>query len=434
MSSSDVHVVFLYNKYSKYSVNAIVATVDTLKGVRVNLVENLEKMVEISYVVRTRGYKCIAAFSLLTTMLATNGFYAKLKDAVGKLKQMGCITVCGGPHASGDPVGACLYFGFDYVVVGEGEESFKELVLATRDNLDPRNVKGIVYSDHGKIVYTGRRDQVDLDRYPPFPYWRGIFNPIEITRGCPYGCFYCQVSYMHGFNYRHRSVDAVSFYVEEFLKKGGRDIRFVSPSGLAYGASSAPKRGVNVEAIETLLQAVVKIAGKYCGRVFLGSFPSEVRPDHVTEDSMKLLKKYVCNKAIIIGAQSGSQRILKAIGRGHTVGDVLNAVEIATKYGFEPHVDVILGIPGESEEDMRETLSLAKKIVELGGKIHLHHYIPLPGTPLGLKRPALIPLQIRKDFARIVGMGKGYGKWSEQEKLAQSILELHYKGVIAPRA
>lgn len=433
MELGDLHVIFLYDKNVRYSVNTVIAAIDLLKGIKVHLARDLGEVLETAYIARSKGYRCVAAFSLLTTMLAVDDFYIKLKSAVEKLKQLNCITVCGGPHPSGDPLGSLLYFNFDYVVMGEGEESFRELLLAISDNTDPRGVKGLMYrEDGGKIIHTGRRRPIDVDKYDPFPYWRGIFNPIEITRGCPYGCFYCQVSYVHGFGYRHRSVDRIVLYVKEFLRRGGKDVRFISPNGLAYGAQGACK-DVNLDAIEALLQSIKSVTDEYRGRIFLGSFPSEVRPEHVTDESLKLLKRYVANQVIIVGAQSGSQRILRAINRQHSVSDVVNAVTIAAKHGFKPDVDIILGIPGETEEDMQATLDLAKKVVELGGRVHLHHYIPLPGTPLGLRSPAPIPRRIRKELARIVGIGRGYGEWLKQERLARSILELHSKNVIMPR-
>jgi len=75
-------------------------------------------------------------------------------------------------------------------------------------------------------------------------------------------------------------------------------------------------RSVNLDAIEKLLEELSKKTRNIGGRIFLGSFPSEVRPEHVTEESIKLLRKYVANKSIIMGAQSGSEEILRRINRG----------------------------------------------------------------------------------------------------------------------
>ena len=234
---------------------------------------------------------------------------------------------------------------------------------------------------------------------------------------------------MHGLEDRQRSIEKIVFYVEKIVELEGRDIRFITPDGLAYGLKHAT-RGVDLASIEELLHSIKKSLDKANGRIFLGSFPSEVRPEHVTEDSIKTLKKYVANKNIILGAQSGSPRILKAINRGHNIEDVFNAVEIITKYGFIPHVDLIIGFPSETIEDMWDTIHLAKKIVEYGGRIHLHYYLPLPGTPLGNRPPTQVPSEIKREFSKIIGSGRGYGDWIKQEELARRMADLYRKGII----
>jgi len=134
-----------------------------------------------------------------------------------------------------------------------------------------------------------------------------------------------------------------------------------------------------------------------------------------------------------MGAQSGSEEILRRINRGHTVEDVVLAVEISLSNGFIPDVDLIFGFPGETVEDMEKTLNLARKLVNMGARIHLHYYIPLPGTPFGMKKPTRIPEWIKKEIWKIIGMGRGYGDWIKQEELSWRIIELHERGVIAPK-
>jgi len=155
------------------------------------------------------------------------------------------------------------------------------------------------------VITTGRARPVDLDKHDPFPYWRRIINPLEITRGCPYGCLYCQVSYIHGMSYRHRSIEKIVFYVKEMARIGVRDYRFITPDSLSYGLTKI-SREPDTGLIEELLSSIHSALRGIGGRVFYGSFPSEVRPEHVNKDVVRVLRKYVNNREIIVGAQSGS--------------------------------------------------------------------------------------------------------------------------------
>lgn len=428
-----LYVLLLYDERTKYSINTIYASIDGLRDVHVHLVSNLDELLLTAVNLKEKNQRVVAAVSLLTTMLADENYLEKLASTIRILKSKNCIVICGGPHASGDPLGTVHALGFDYAVIGEGEETIKDFVIALRDGKDVKSVKGLAYVEEGKFVYTGRRKPVNLDEHHPFPYWRGLFNPIEVTRGCPYGCFYCQVSYIHGFAYRHRSVNRVVFYATEFFKSGRRDLRFITPNGFAYGLTSA-SRTPNIHALEELLDSLWRIASRYGGRIFLGTFPSEVRPEHVTEETLGLLKKYVSNNSIIIGAQSASERILRSIHRGHSVEDVLNAVELCRNYGFTPDIDLILGFPGETRDEMKLTLEFAEKIAEKGGRVHLHYYIPLPGTPLGLRPPERLPETIVKRLMKLIGKGKAYGDWLKQMEISWNIIELHKKGMVYPRS
>lgn len=428
---STVATVLYYDKRVKYSLNPLIASIDLIKGNDVYLVEDRNVLFRVIDYVSNKYSKCIVGFSLLTTFLTDSDFLNLILEVNKYAHMKKCITIVGGPHATGDPVGCIESLGFDYVFIGEGEESVREFIESLVDNLDPLSVKGIVFKfDDERIQYTGFRKPVNLDEYHPFPYWRYLFNPVEITRGCVYGCKYCQVSYLHGFSMRHRSVEKIVYYVKLMIDGGIRDIRFISPNSLSYG-SSTPGR-VNYSSIDELLSKLYVLASKYGARIFFGTFPSEVRPDYIDDDVLKIIKKYVCNREIIIGAQSGSDRLLREISRKHSVEDVLNAVELIIKHGFKPIVDFIIGLPGETLDDLVDTLNVIEKLVSQGSRIRLHSFIPLPGTPLGYVKPSEIPEWFKQRVIKYIGMGKVYGEWIKQEELSRKIIKLREKGIIKP--
>ena len=425
MNMNDVAIAFYYSKETRYSVHALLSAIDISDlNVDVYLISEDDLVLNKVFAL-TRMYKVVVfGFTLFTTSLHKLLWITKF---LTKSKPKNLLLIAGGPYATGDPVGA-LTLGFDIVFVGESERSLTEFLREVIERGDPLRIQGIAYREDGDFFFNGKPEPIDLNKYPPFPYWRRKFNPIEITRGCPFQCGYCQTPYIHGFILRHRNVENVTKYAEIFWKHGLRDLRFITPNALAYGSLNGIRPNVN--ALVELLSSLRVLKERYGGRVFMGSFPSEVRPEFLNYDLAKLLKEHVDNRRIIIGAQSGSKKILRLLRRGHTVDDVLEAVEAALKVGFKVDVDFIFGLPGENEEDVEETLKLMEKLVRMGARIHAHTFIPLPGSPLENAPPGKIPLKIKKYLMKIYGKGKLYGDWLKQERIAEIVHELRVKGVI----
>jgi radical SAM superfamily enzyme YgiQ (UPF0313 family) len=171
--------------------------------------------------------------------------------------------------------------------------------------------------------------------------------------------------------------------------------------------------------VERLLAESGRLFGR--GHLYFGSFPSEVRPETVTPELAGMVRRLARNTNIVIGSQSGSDRLLEQIHRGHTVADVVRAVEIITREGLLPIVDFILGLPGETPEDRRETLALMERLVGLGAQVHSHAFMPLPGTPYGGALPAAIDEETRRFMLRLDGTGRQIGKWREQAERARDV-------------
>jgi len=424
-------IVFTYTPWTRYSVNALVAAIDKLDLIDVYVIDKLENIIPLVSLLGKKYMKLILAFSLNTIMLTYNDVLDKIIEINTVLKRNNnIIKIAGGPHATGDPLGTIKKLGFDIVVIGEGEETLSNIVETIVNNGDLFRIKGLYTLSDNKPLFTGRRKPIDLNKYLSFPIWRRMAGPIEITRGCPYGCFYCQVSYMHGFNARHRDIDNIVYHAGAMAKLGFHDIRFITPNGLGYGLTSLSDKP-NIDLLEELLERLKRKVGERHGsRIFYGTFPSEFRPEHMSYEIARMLRKYVANKNIIVGAQSGSDRILKIINRGHSVSDVFNAVEALQKAGFRADVDFIIGLPGETEEDQLSSLDVMKKLVSMGARIHLHVFMPLPGTPFAFAEPGRIPKWLKKEVYRLIGKGAAYGQWIRQEEIAQKIYMLRRKGII----
>ncbi len=390
-------IIFLYTEANKYSVHALLAALDVYE---INLPTLLCKDLAQLYNAANRYENPLIVVSMNTI------FFVEYFETLRKiLSELPGTKVAGGPHPTGDPVGTLL-LGFDYAFVGEGEHSLPEFVLGELP-------KGIVWRDGDSFYFTGRPKPVSLEEFPSFPWWRGIVSPIEITRGCCHGCKYCETPFIHGFP-RHRPLHSVEHHIEAYVALGKRDVRFISPDSFDY----------------PYFYELLQLPESYPVRLFIGSFPSEVRPEHVDEEKLKAMKEIVSNKRIVVGAQSGSERMLELMSRGHTVEDVIEASKLISSYGFVPEVDFIFGLPGETGEDISATLELMRTIVDLGGRIHAHAFIPLPGTPWEDKPAGSIPLVVRKYIERLTGRGKVFGVWRRQETLAKIIHTFYRDGKI----
>ena len=337
----------------------------------------------------------IMLYSFATAQAAE--IYREVSQA--RVTKIEAIFIAGGPHPSALPEEGLEHF--DFVVIGEGEETLPELLQAIKEGQDPAGIKGIAFKCQGQVKFTEKRANVDLDRYPPFGK---ILAPIEISRGCPWGCTYCQTSRLFGPCMRHRSIPIIAKYARRH-----KDIRFTSPNSLAYGSDGRRPR---LEKVEALLKALAEQKKP----IYFGTFPSEVRPEFVSNAALELIVKYCANKSLSLGGQSGSPAVLRSIGRGHGRAEIIAACELVLDYGLMPQVDLIFGLPTESEGDQRLTLDLVRWIAAKGGKVRAHRFTPLPGTPLAGTRPAPLAKDVEVCLGKMAREGRLTGSWSDGSK------------------
>jgi B12-binding domain/radical SAM domain protein len=412
--------VIYYHKHNFYSLNAIAGALETdiiFESLEFFFVKSKDEMIKTLEKLVIEYDKIVIAISFFTTQLFETYDLTKL---IKHRFDSTFLLVAGGSHPTGDPSGT-LKMGFDIIIVGEGEESIIELIHRIASNESSRNVKGIAYlNENGEYIYTGKRDLIDLDKFPPFPIKNTRFGAIEITRGCPYVCYFCQTPYISGTSPRHRSIETICKYVQELKDHYGdrTDIRFITPNAFSYGSKDG--KTLNLQKLENLLIKIRAIIGKK-GKIFLGTFPSEVRPEHVNQDTLDLVLKYANNDNITIGAQSGSQKVLDLCHRGHTVENIYNAVELTLKNNLKINVDFIFGLPGEKDEEARLTVKLMKDLSEIGARIHAHTFIPLPQTPFARKPAKRISGIYKKEIKQLISQGLAFGNWKKQEKFAMKI-------------
>ncbi len=380
------------------------AILKELGNARVFVVE--EDPVPVAARLEERGFKAVVLYSLSTPL------FLEIAEEVAAAARRFPVAA-GGPHASG-AYWQVLRLGVRAAVVGDGEPAAPLLVEALAGERSLSEVPNIAYSEGGSFKVT-RRVYADLDEYEPHSVELGLYPPIEIMRGCTHRCTFCEIPYQAGPRVRFRSVESVARAVRDYVRAGRLDIRFVAPVGFAY--MSRNLREPNVEAIESLLLAVRREGG----RPYLGTFPSETRPEFVTDEVLRVVARLAYNRKIAMGLQTGSEDLLAAIRRGHGVEEVIEASRRALRHGFRPIVDIIFGLPGETERDVEENIRVMERLASMGAKLRLHTFMPLPGTPLARSPPGRIHPLYRKVIPRLKARYAVEGYWEEQEELARKI-------------
>jgi B12-binding domain/radical SAM domain protein len=320
------------------------------------------------------------------------------------------LIVAGGPHVTGEQelARAC---GFDLLFGGAGEKTFLRFgrdLLAGKLKVggDPEPIPTAMAPETGASTDPGWEDYMPLSKYSP------IVPPLEIARGCFWKCRYCQTG---GSQPAFRSQDSIALYLEELRRRGLPRVGFISPSALEFGCDR-PGRP-DLDPLARVLELCRRSGFRF---IEYGIFPSEIRPDTVSPEALRLLRGFVANRRLTFGAQSASAARLSAIGRGHSVAAIENAVATANQAGFAANLDFIIALPGETAAERRQLLefmaSMSKKHRVF---FQLHHFFPLAGSRFARRKPSFLSADERRVFSALKKNGLASDWWREGERTAR---------------
>ena len=315
----------------------------------------------------------------LVGITATTASFTKALDVAKEIKaERGPKVVLGGPHVTALPEESIRNSCFDIGVIGEGELTLVELVARLESDQDLRDVKGIIYR-RGNDVYrnSARPYIVDLDSLP-FPA-RNLLPPLDVyrptpsahrsvpqgtmitSRGCPYNCTFCDHS-VFGSIYRARSatnvVDEMELLIEKYAAK---EIRFWDDT-------------FNIDS-----GRVLRICDEIQARGIDVPWTCLARMNHMNKDALHAMADAGCWQ-IDYGIESGSQELLNRIGKGLTLEVVRRVAKMTNDAGIRMRGFFMLGLPGETEETMKQTIEFAKEL-DLSAAV-FHITTPFPGTEL----------------------------------------------------
>lgn len=345
----------------------------------------------------------------VTCMTGPQILYALDACRYAKERHPGLPVVWGGVHASLMPHQTLAHPLIDVVVIGEGEATFFELVHALAEGRPLDGVAGIAFRGaNGRVHVTPPRPFVDLDAEPPLAYElvdldlyrRRLFGVDHLSfnssRGCTFRCSFCWDPVMHKRTWRAMRPETVLEHLRKIVREHGiRGFLFTDDHFF-----------IDLKRARAILEKIVAAdLGVTIGKL-------QIRADTICRmqpDFLELLVRAGVTR-LTIGVESGSQRILDLIKKDVTVEEVIEANRRLAPHPIVPLYLFMMGLPTETPDDLRASLTLAERLIEENPKAAktFNIYTPYPGTELygvarelGLREPDELEGWARFNFRNI---------------------------------
>lgn len=316
--------------------------------------------------------KIIAIYTNLMTKIEVIQLIRILKTARFGFPKI----ILGGPDVTFN-IENYLNAGADFLTIGEGEETTYELYQAIQNNKDYTEIHGIAYLENGKVIQTPARTKFKELHELPLPNRAAIPNEkylqtwkanhgessmtISTQRGCPYTCKWCSTA-VYGQSYRRRPPHLVAQEMKMLKDQYQPDaIWFVDD---VFTISHKWLLGFHEEVVKQNAQI---------------RFECITRAERLNEEILQLLKEAGCFR-IWIGAESGSQKIIDAMDRRVDLNHVKTMIQKTNAMGIETGTFIMLGYPGEDENDIAATIQYLKEANPTHYTITIAY--PIKGTSL----------------------------------------------------
>ena len=319
--------------------------------------------------------------TMLTGQMILNGL--RVAQLIKKFNSAIPIVI-GGIHPSMLPEQSLQNKLVDIVVIGEGEETIKELAACLINGQDLSKVKGLAYKTAGgTITINPSREFLDmeqLDYVLPYEllgksFYAPASLPVHTSRGCPYRCSFCYSNVINKRKYRAKSAQRVVEEIEYLVNKyhvynfdlGSEDEFFINYNRVCEIFRSIAKKGFKIN------------WSTFCRfDTFINAY------DKLGDEFPKLLKESGCH-FISFGAESGSQRLLdEIIKKDIKVEQIIKTVEILKKHGLAHRVTFMNCFPTETSEDVNATFNIIDRISKNNPLILIGFFnlTPYPGTEI----------------------------------------------------
>jgi len=335
-------------------------------------------------------------------------------EATALARRLGPLApwlVLGGPHPSAAPVAMLEASGADFAVIGEGELPFTELVRALQEgDLEAaRGIAGVAWRDEqgrvrlnpaGELVEDLDRlplpafDLIDIERYfrgplhPQVSGFRGSSRPLAYlsSRGCPYSCLNCHR--LFGSRFRAHSPERVASDLDELERRYG-----ITEFEIVDDVFNLDRKRV--------LRICELLSG---GRLTPLSFSNGLRADHLDGELVEALISAGTYR-FCFGIESAVDEVRQRLRKRLDLDDVVEAVDNVTRRGALAGGYFMLGLPGETEPQARQTIEFA-----VHSRLHqasFHFCTPFPGTGLaelaevGGRSPVSAPIRFDRSSTNL---------------------------------
>ncbi len=301
-----------------------------------------------------------------------------LKDAIkiSKLiKKSGCTVVWGGQLPSMQTQLVLKSDCVDIVSFGEGEETWKELLVCLENDEDYRQIKGIAYREEGNIIINSCREFSDLNDMPASD-WSLLDVPkymqtylgcnkmmyIYSSKGCPCRCAFCSNVNFHKSTHRKRPNEYVIEEIKYLVENYGLDGVFFSDELWCV------KKSDMVDFCNRVKESGLKF-----------HWGVQLRIGMFDENDYRMMYESGC-RWIFFGVESGSDEMLKSIHKNIDKQAIKPTIDALREIGITSICSFIIGFPDETVEQLRETVELIENVNS--NLTPIYHFTPLPGTEL----------------------------------------------------
>lgn len=284
-------------------------------------------------------------------------------------------VILGGNGFSIFPRQIMTMFNVDYGIIGEGEESFLQLLRALINGQDPTTVPGVICRTMGRFTYGKsvsynklRENAIPkIDRLIHFtPYREQSSYPIQTKRGCAFQCLYCTYPKLEGTEYRLRSPESIVQEMAAVKKRLG---------------------DVMIEFVDSTFNIPVKHAETICREILKQKLSLRIRtmginPAGVTQNLITLMKDAGFVQ-IDCTPDTASARMLESLQKGFDLDKLRQCADLIRKHDLPTMWFFIFGSPGETEDTIRETFAFIDQFISENDLVHITEGIRIyPGTDL----------------------------------------------------